>query len=133
MYCALVPYLGHRRAIAACNSERDRRARFVTDAEPDKQSDEAPRRHQAQGQAGSGNPEQAILGADWAAGERAAAAARSPRRRRIAAQWLAAMLGGGSASRWGNSVEKPGILPWALHGGAAMFRPVVRNTFCWTN
>jgi AcrR family transcriptional regulator len=34
IYCALVPYLGHRRAIAVCISERERRARFSIDVQP---------------------------------------------------------------------------------------------------
>jgi AcrR family transcriptional regulator len=33
-YCTLVPYLGHRRAIAACVSERERLARFTVDVQP---------------------------------------------------------------------------------------------------
>jgi AcrR family transcriptional regulator len=49
VYCALVPYLGHRRAMASSRSERERRARFVTE-ERAKQDPAA--------------SEQAILGAD---------------------------------------------------------------------
>ncbi len=62
VYCALVPYLGHRRAIAASNSERDRRARFVTDAEADKVPDKP--RVATKSKPDPVNPEQAILGAD---------------------------------------------------------------------
>ncbi len=63
VYCALVPYLGHRRAIAASNAERDRRARFVTDAETDKQPSK-PRVATAKAKPDPVESEQAILGAD---------------------------------------------------------------------
>jgi hypothetical protein len=41
VYCALVPYLGHRRAIAGSRAERDRRARFTT-ATPTPEAPDAP-------------------------------------------------------------------------------------------
>jgi AcrR family transcriptional regulator len=62
VYCALVPYLGHRRAIAVSNAERDRRARFVIDEQARKRP--AQPRPKSKADPASVDPEQAILGAD---------------------------------------------------------------------
>ena len=62
VYCALVPYLGHRRAMAASKAERERRARFVTDATAGEQPAES--RAPTTIPDDTAKSEQAILGAD---------------------------------------------------------------------